>query len=45
MSAVVCKGFEPIFLPEREVSCLSLSQDKHPLDEHTAEIISDLIFV
>ena len=42
---VVCKGFEPIFLPEREVSCLSLSQDKHPLDEHTAEIISDLIFV
>jgi hypothetical protein len=36
---VVCKGFEPIFLPEREVSCLSLSQDKHPLDEHTAEII------
>ena len=36
---VVCKGFEPIFLPEREVSCLSLSQDKRPLDEHTAEII------
>ena len=39
---VVCKGFEPIFLQKDEVSCLSLSQDKHPLDEHTAEIISDL---
>ena len=36
---VVCKGFEPIFIQKDEVSCLSLSQDKLPLDEHTAEII------